>query len=606
MRIRVLVLAVTLVLSVSPQLSEAVHDHLKIALPCLGGPEVCGQWSAPFYPAAVTADPTCIDSHGDNAFREVATGLCVQDPNALNQASVNATLLKNGRVLYYSGVDATATDWPLTDPNYGKSRVWNPATGAVSVPTPESGGGGDLFCSSNTLLPDGRVLVVGGTEWVTPPAADTPPTQPHVLVKGLTSARIYSPATNSWTPTDSMATNRWYPSVYQLADGRMIVLSGTGDLGDVTTHRQSVEVFDPATNRWDLDSNRLLPLYARAHVLPGGKLYYSGVGALWAPFGEESAVADHFGQTYDPATRQWQNVGTTLFGSRQHGWSVLLPLRPQDAYRTEVLITNGTLDRTLLATNTSEIADFGFAPGGALATEFTPLNPVPRAPIAPSTVGRWFAHFTMLPDGNVLLAGGGTSDDVLAIGGAQFLLNAELFDPRGTTNGLRGRWSMLGFQSIPRAYHSTALLLPDATVLSMGHVPIAVGIYNQVGPAAAELGVVEKRFEVFRPPYLFRGPRPTITNAPGRASYGQTFTVRTADARAIQSVVLVRPGSATHATDFDQRVVELQVTQRTSHAVTVVAPPNSSVAPAGTYMLFVNKGTINGPIPSVAKFIDIR
>lgn len=599
---------VTLTLLAVPLPVRANHMHSEIVVPCMGGPKVCGEWSEPFYPSAVVEDLSCIDNHGDNAFREVATGLCVSDPNAVNQAAVNATLLKTGQVFFYSGVDASQTDWPQEDPNLAKSRVWNPVTGAISFPTPEGGGGGDMFCSANSVLPDGRVLVVGGTDWVAPPGTDTPPTQPQVLVKGLSQARIYDPASNAWSQASSMATNRWYPSLFQLGDDRMLVLTGTGDLGDVTTMRTSVEAYT-AVDRWDFETNRLLPLYARMHVLPGGKIYYSGVGALWAPFGEESAVADQFGQYYDPFTRQWRNVGHVLTTSRQHGWSVLLPLRPQDDYRTEVVITNGTQDRTLVAVPTGEIADFGPAPGGVLATDFDCCgafsNPVPRAPIANSNLGRWFSHFTHLPDGNFLLTAGGTSDDVLLIGGAQYVLTAELFDPRGTSAGLRGSWQIMDSQQIPRAYHSTGLLLPDARVLTMGHVPIAVGLFNQVGPPAFELGVVEKRFEIFSPPYLFRGPRPTIKNTPKSAAYGSTFKVGTAEAASIESVVLIRPGSVTHATDFDQRMIELEIVGRSGDTLTVVAPPNSTVAPRGHYMLFINKGSIDGQIPSVAKFIQI-
>ncbi|MBI3029959.1 MAG: DUF1929 domain-containing protein [Candidatus Rokubacteria bacterium] len=604
-----------------PPAAGANHTHLEITAPCVGGPSVCGEWSAPFYPSPVVADATCIDNHGQNAFREIATGLCVSHPDAVSQAAVNAALLKNGKVFFYSGVDAANTDWPQEDPNLAKSRVWDPVTGAMAIPTPEGGGGGDMFCSANSIMADGRLLVVGGTEWVAPPASDTPPTQPQVLVKGLSQARIYDPATNSWSQAKSMATNRWYPSLYLLGDGRMLAVSGTGDLGDVTTMRTTLEAYTPAgpspqksdpflqPDSWDLETNRLLPLYARMHVLPGGKIYYSGVGALWAPFGEESAVAENFGQYYDPVTRQWRNVGPMLGGSRQHGWSILLPLRPQDDYRTEVVITNGTLNRDLVASNTGEVADFGVAPGGVLVGDFDccgPVsNPVPRQLIATSNIGRWFSHFTHLPDGTFALTAGGTSDDVLLIGGAQYILTTEVFDPNGTTGGLRGQWGVMASQQVPRAYHSTALLLPDARVLSMGHVPIAVGLFNQVGPAAVELGVVEKRMEIFSPPYLFRGPRPTLKNVPKSAAYDSTFKVQTPQASVVESAVLIRPGSVTHATDFDQRLVELEIVARTGDTLTLKAPPNSTVAPPGAYMLFINKGTVDGAVPSVAQFINI-
>ena len=66
----------------------------------------------------------------------------------------------------------------------------------------------------------------------------------------------------------------------------------------------------------------------------------------------------------------------------------------------------------------------------------------------------------------------------------------------------------------PRLYHSSSLLLPDGRVLLAGGGAFA--------PA-----VNETNAEIYSPPYLFKGPRPTITSAPAQLQLGQTFTVNT-------------------------------------------------------------------------------
>ena len=79
------------------------------------------------------------------------------------------------------------------------------------------------------------------------------------------------------------------------------------------------------------------------------------------------------------------------------------------------------------------------------------------------------------------------------------VFQAELWDP--ATN----RWTQLASQTVYRGYHSTALLLPDGRVLSAG-------------------GRHERTAEVFSPPYLFKGARPTISSAPAVVTPGTTFS----------------------------------------------------------------------------------
>jgi fibronectin type 3 domain-containing protein len=191
---------------------------------------------------------------------------------------------------------------------------------------------------------------------------------------------------------------------------------------------------------------------------------------------------------------------------------------------------------------------------------------------------RAFQNTTLLPDGTVLVTGGGTALDGYDTSNA--VLAAELWSPATET------WRTLASAAIPRLYHSTALLLPDGRVLTAGS--------GNDGPA-----VNQTQAELFSPPYLFKGARPTISSAPSVIQYGSTFTVTTADAASIVSVALIRPGSVTHGFDEDQRFLSLSFTAGAG-ALSIQAPANANLAPPGYYMLFLVNNT---GVPSVAPFV---
>ena len=192
---------------------------------------------------------------------------------------------------------------------------------------------------------------------------------------------------------------------------------------------------------------------------------------------------------------------------------------------------------------------------------------------------RAFQNTTLLPDGTVLVTGGGTGLDGYDV--TKAVHAAELWTPATET------WRTLSPAAIPRLYHSTALLLPDGRVFTAGS--------GNDGPA-----VDQTQAELFSPPYLFKGARPTITDAPSVIQYGSTFTVTTADAASIASIALIRPGSVTHGFDEDQRFLSLSFTAGAG-VLSIQAPANANLAPPGYYMLFLVN---NADVPSVARFVQ--
>ena len=111
----------------------------------------------------------------------------------------------------------------------------------------------------------------------------------------------------------------------------------------------------------------------------------------------------------------------------------------------------------------------------------------------------------------------------------------------------------------------------------------------------------EPSVEFYSPPYLFRGPRPTISAAPRAIRYGTSFWIATPDAAHIASVALMRPGSVTHAFNEDQLFVPLAFTPGIG-GLTIQAPATGNVAPPGYYMIFIVDA--NG-VPSMAPFASV-
>jgi hypothetical protein len=207
---------------------------------------------------------------------------------------------------------------------------------------------------------------------------------------------------------------------------------------------------------------------------------------------------------------------------------------------------------------------------------------------SPMSAPRRHLNSTILPDGQVLVTGGTRGGGFVNIDEGNAVKAAEVWNP--TT----GQWTPLASNSIMRVYHSVSMLLPDGTVLHG-----ASGNALAVQPGGGIVPVPdEPNHEIFSPPYLFKGARPTIASAPSTVGYGETFTVATPNAAQVTDVRWIRLGSVTHAFDMSQRANTLTFTA-TATGVEVTAPADPRLAPPGPYQLFIlnrngvpSKGTI--------------
>ena len=506
--------------------------------------------------------------------------------------AITMVLLHDGRVLYWSGHEVQPSDDPLRvdillEPLLpAQTRIYDPRTGAVTQPHYRFTSHMDIFCAGQVPLADGRILAAGGTRYA-------PLHAPGGPVAGLREAWVFDPLVDDWVPVSSMADARWYPSVIGDREGRAWAVSGMEVLGDSSTYSVRPEVYDGSDDTWTRagESERLLPMYPRVTMVPGGPLkgqmFYNAVGDLWGPFGQHPAEAQWaLQQAYDPAADAWRFLGPSTLGARHHAASVMLPLRAETGYAPQFLTFGGTLHRAPVATPAAEIADLSTDP---------PTNHL----VAPMNEGRWHVNGVLLPDGTVMAVGGGRTDDTVLLGTASPpVLTGEIYDPEADA------WRVTAPMQAPRVYHSTAVLLPDARVLVGGHstTPLPPKLARDILRPQEQ----ETRLEIFSPPYLFRGARPVIEALGAtHVTHGDDLAVRLEDAHDVHSAVLMRPGATTHAFDSAQRAIVLEVSAQAERDLVVRMPPDADVAPPGWYMLFVNGDHPAGPVPSVAAWVHV-
>ncbi|MGH9862150.1 MAG: galactose oxidase-like domain-containing protein [Candidatus Acidiferrales bacterium] len=358
---------------------------------------------------------------------------------------------------------------------------------------------------------------------------------------GSPRASLFNPFRESWTSLPDMAAGRWYPTATALPTGEALALSGA--LNETAVNRLP-EVWQPARSSWRPLSTALHSqyLYPWMFVVPNGKVFYAG-----------PTVASRFLDV--SGTGAWSSPLFSHFvGPRLEGSAVLYE-------PGKVLIVGGGDPPTASA----EVIDL------------TSASPFWRN-VAPLTQPRLYLNATLLPDGTVLVTGGTTATEPdeaeLAV------RQPELWSPVSET------WTTLASNAVYRGYHSVALLLPDGRVLSTG------GDHNATHPTA----------EFFSPPYLFKGPQPTIASVRKAVTYGQTFFVRTPEAGDIAQVTWIRLPAVTHSFDQNQGINFLTFSA-TEQGVNVTAPADPNLSPPGHYMLFLLN---DQSVPSVATIVRIE
>jgi len=415
--------------------------------------------------------------------------------------------------------------------------LWDPIGGGFSgVSEPV-----DLFCSGHTLLPDGRILIAGGHSGVDG--------------KGIMSSVIFDYTSNSWQQAATMRNGRWYPTNLTLANGEVLTISG-GDTAGVLN--VIPEVWSPGGINGEGGWRALtaatasLPYYPMMFVAPNGTAFVAGPNQAT-------------GYLNTSGTGSWSSGPSRTFGGRDYGSAVMY-----DAGK--ILVVGGGSP-----TRSAEVIDLNA--GGAAAWRR----------VDSLSVARRQMNATLLADGTVLATGGSNATGFNTMPTDDRVLAAERWDPATE------KWTPLARQTHYRLYHSNALLLPDARVLSVGSgQPAATGLTD------------DYTGEIFSPPYLFKldgtpAVRPTVSGNPTQVGYGGSFPVTVTSAAPIAKITWIRLSTVTHATNMNQRMNYLSFTANGS-TLTITVPANANLSPPGHYMLFVVDA--NG-VPSIARIIRI-
>lgn len=281
-----------------------------------------------------------------------------------------------------------------------------------------------------TRLQNGEVLMTGGFSF------DSSACLVDETSPGLASAELYDPANGSFLPTGSMTEVRGGHTATLLKSGKVLVAGGgTVGGGDPQFGNGSItaEVYDPLTSVFTSTGNMTTGRVGQtATLLADGKVLI--VGGL-ASAADPVATAE----LYDPTTGVFTLTGSMSAGRAGHTATLL-----QDG---RVLVTGGFTDQTLVASDTAEIYD--------------PSTKSFLATTTPMVVARWSHTATLLPNGTVLLVGGGS-------------VVAEIYDPSA------GSFSPSAVTEFDRSGHS-------ATLLNNGKVIVIGGGLFEPASTTAEL-----------------------------------------------------------------------------------------------------------------------
>ena len=444
--------------------------------------------------------------------------------------AIHVSLLPDGRVFSF-GTDDSGLLRGYTH------VIWDPVSGEQAV-YPNSIKT-NIFCSGVALIPGtGQALIIGSNSDV----------------------NTFDYKTNSLSSLGGITERRWYPTVLVLANGEIAILGGRDHTIDTKAPQTASipQIFNPATGLFRQLNGAQSDYaygwrgsnwnYPQAFQAPNGKIFIVG-----------HAILDRNMFWMDPT-----GEGSVDFASAER-----------------------------LATGSPGHSSVMFHPNKILAmrekaeVNVIDISPENLKPFVTKTSSlsqeRIWANLTVLPTGDVLATGGSAVANELV----DVATHAEIWNPK------TGLWTQGDNATKPRLYHSTALLLPDASVLTAGG--------GSPGP------VSNFNAEIYYPPYLYSKtgkplPRPEIIRAPSKITWKKWYPVQFSGKSDIRRAVMVRTGALTHTFNAEQRLVPLKMHQRDSSSLRFKVHFDRNSATPGFYMLFLidKNGT-----PSVAKIIDL-
>ncbi|TDL21722.1 glyoxal oxidase [Rickenella mellea] len=472
----------------------------------------------------------------------------------------------------------------------------------------------NTFCAGGNVLGNGTWLNVGGNQAVTYgglPTGDSNADPPFQDADGGQSIRLLDPCDDqscNWKDDNDndMTTRRWYPTLETLEDGSMFIIGGDQNGGFVSSANTANPTYEFFPSRGDPVESSILEntlpanLFPHTFLLPSGNLFLQ---ANWA-----STLLNYHNNKETPL----DDIPDAVRTYPASAGVVMLPLTPSNNWTATIMFCGGS---DLQPNQWGENWDITVYPASKSCVKISPDVSGSYTHDDPIPKGRSITSAIMLPDGKLLLLNGantgvsGYGNQSWSVGQSYAnnpVLTPVIFDPSAPPGQ---RWSQDGLSAstVPRLYHSTAILLTDGSVLVAGSNPNAD--YTTGVPFPTEFRV-ERFYPTYyntrRPQpqgllasYAYGGPYFNVTLSKDDL-FGNVANVQNA------SVVIIRPGFSTHAMNMGQRYVQLDSTytgNQDGSAVLHVSqvPPNPAILAPGPAFVFV---VVNG-VPSIGQQVMI-
>ncbi|XP_057794788.1 aldehyde oxidase GLOX-like [Salvia miltiorrhiza] len=437
----------------------------------------------------------------------------------------------------------------------------------------------NVWCSSGAAMPDGSLLQTGGFN------------------DGYNTVRVFKPCNDAscdWQEFNNVLTHRrWYATNHILPDGRQIIFGGRDRFSYEFYPKRSgadlaIELpFLRATRDPTIENN----LYPFVFLNVDGNLFI---------FANNRAIL--FDYVRGVVVRTYPTIpGGDPRNYPSSGSAVLLPL--QTGGVAEVLVCGGAPKGSFTSANNGNFVAALNTCGRIRINDANPQWLMETMPLA-----RVMGDMVLLPNGNVLIingAGAGTAGWTIA---RNPVLTPLIYRPN---NPVGSRFEAQNSSSIPRMYHSTAILLRDGRILVSGSNPNAYYTFTGVNYPT------DLTMETYSPEYLdpqFASVRPTIVSPASHSQlgYGQQLTIAfTVQDTSINTdfvtVTMVAPPFTTHSFSMNQRLLLLSGATTTSlggsnYQVRVSSPASKILAPPGFYLLFV----VYQQVPSQAIWLQLN